>query len=298
MTWLKRITFFAMVNIGIILMLSLITNLLGIRPYLQGHGIDYGSLMIFCLIWGTGGAFISLWISKWMAKAFMGVKVIDARHPEYGWLVESVHNFARRAHLSKMPEVGIYESPDMNAFATGPSRNNSLVAVSTGLLYKMRRQELEGVLGHEVAHIANGDMVTMTLLQGVMNAFVMFAARIVAYFLNNLMRSNDNDRGMGHLGYMLTVMCFELVFGLMAQFVTSYFSRHREYRADAGGARYAGRENMIRALEALQKDYGVVSQKEDNAMSMLQISSKGKFLRLLSTHPPLESRIEALRRFA
>jgi len=162
MTWFKRITFFAMVNLGIILMLSLITNLLGVRPYLQANGINYGSLMIFCLVWGTGGAFISLWLSKWMAKRFYGVQVVDRNHPELGWLVEMVHELARRARLSKMPEVGVYESPDMNAFATGPSKDNSLVAVSSGLLYKMRRNELEGVLGHDVAHIANGDMVTMT----------------------------------------------------------------------------------------------------------------------------------------
>jgi len=298
MTWFKRITFFAMVNLGIILMLSLITNLLGVRPYLQANGINYGSLMIFCLVWGTGGAFISLWLSKWMAKRFYGVQVVDRNHPELGWLVEMVHELARRARLSKMPEVGVYESPDMNAFATGPSKDNSLVAVSSGLLYKMRRNELEGVLGHEVAHIANGDMVTMTLLQGVMNAFVMFAARVVAYLLDNFLRNDREGGGLGYLGYVMTVFVFEMVFGLIGQMVTSYYSRHREFRADKGGARYAGRESMISALEALQRDYGTVVQKEAGAMAMLQISSKNKFVQLLSTHPPLESRIDALRRFA
>lgn len=298
MTWFKRITFFAMVNLGIILMLSLITNLLGIRPYLEANGINYGSLMLFCLVWGTGGAFISLWLSKWMAKNFMGVQVLDPHHSDLGWLVQTVHDMARRARLSKMPEVGIYESPDMNAFATGPSRDNSLVAVSTGLLHKMRRDEIEGVLAHEVAHIANGDMVTMTLLQGVMNAFVMFAGRAVAYLIDNLLRNDREGGGLGIFGYMMTVFLFEMVFGLIGQMVTSYFSRHREYRADKGGARYAGRESMINALQALQRDYGAVSQKEETSMAMLQISSKSKFLQLLSTHPPLESRIEALRRFA
>lgn len=299
MTWLKRITFFGLVNIGIILMLSLITNLLGIRPYLSANGINFSQLMIFCLVWGTGGAFISLWISKWMAKTFYGVQVIDRNHAELGWLVDMVHDFARKARLPKMPEVGVYESADMNAFATGPSKDNSIVAVSTGLLYKMRREEIAGVLGHEVAHIANGDMVTMTLLQGVMNAFVMFAARVVAYLIDNMMRS-DNDRGggLGYFGYMITVFVFEMIFGLFGQMVTSYFSRHREFRADQGGAKYTSRENMIQALEALKRDYEVVNQNETKSMAMLQISSKSKFVQLLSTHPPLDSRINALRRFA
>ena len=299
MTWFKRITFFAMVNLGIILMLSLITNALGIQPYLDGAGINYSSLMIFCLVWGTGGAFISLWISKWMAKRVYGVQVLDRNHPELGWLVETVHDLARRARLSKMPEVGVYESNDMNAFATGPSKDNSLVAVSTGLIYKMRRNEIEGVLGHEVAHIANGDMVTMTLLQGVMNAFVMFAARVVAYLIDNFLRNDREGGGLGVLGYMMTVFVFEMIFGLFGQMVTSYFSRHREFRADKGGARYASRENMINALQALQRDYGAVAQKqEEKAMSMLQISSKNRFIQLLSSHPPLETRIAALQRFA
>ena len=300
MTWFKRITFFAMVNLGIILMLSLITNLLGIRPYLDANGLNFGSLMIFCLIWGTGGAFISLWISKWMAKRVYRVQVIDARHPQLGWLVEMVHDFARRAQLPQMPEVGIYESPDMNAFATGPSKDNSLVAVSTGLLQKMRRNEIAGVLGHEVAHIANGDMVTMTLLQGVMNAFVMFAARVVAYLIDNSLRSNDEQRGggLGVFGYMMTVFVFEMIFGLLGQMVTSYFSRHREFRADKGGAKYSGRDSMISALEALQRDYSIVDQTEEKSLAMMQISSKNRFIQLLSSHPSLDSRIEALRRFA
>lgn len=302
MTWFKRITFFAMVNLGIILMLSLITNLLGIRPYLEAGGINYTSLMIFCLIWGTAGAFISLWMSKWMAKKFYGVQIIDPQHPELGWVVQTVHGLAQRAHLKTKPEVGIYESQDINAFATGPSKDNSLVAVSTGLLHKMRRNEIEGVLGHEVAHIANGDMVTMTLLQGVMNAFVMFAARVVAFLLDNFLsgdREEGGGGGLGFFGYIAAVFFFEMIFGLLAQFVTSYFSRHREFQADKGGARFAGRENMIQALEALQKDYGTVEQKDEKAaMAAFQISSKSKVLQLLSTHPPLDRRIEALRRFA
>lgn len=298
MAWFKRITFFALVNLGIILMLSIILNLLGIRPYLDASGINYESLFLFCLVWGTGGAFLSLWISKWMAKSMYGVQIID-RSSHMGWLVSTIHEYARRANLEKMPEVGIYESPEMNAFATGPSKNNALVAVSTGLLHKMSREEVEGVVGHEVAHIANGDMVTMTLLQGVMNAFVMFFARIVAHLLDSFLRGDKEEGGgLGFFGYIMTVFFFEAVFGLIGQMVTSYFSRHREFRADKGGAKFAGREKMIAALEALQKDYAWVAQKkEEGQLASLQISSKSKFLQLLSTHPPLDLRIKTLRGF-
>lgn len=298
MTWLKRITFFGLVNIGIILMLSLILNLLGIQPYLEQGGINYQSLFIFCLLWGTGGAFISLWISKWMAKKFYGVGLIDKNH-QYGWVVDMVHQYARRAKIEKMPEVGIYESNDMNAFATGPSKNNALVAVSTGLIHKMSRDEVEGVLGHEVAHISNGDMVTMTLLQGIMNAFVMFFARIVAHLIDNFLKGDEEEGGggLGFFGYIATVFFFEMVFGLIGQVVTSYFSRYREFGADRDGARFAGKEKMISALQALQRDYSSISDnKEDQKLAAFQISSKNKFLQLLSTHPPLEQRIKTLQR--
>ncbi|MBP6217846.1 MAG: protease HtpX [Oligoflexales bacterium] len=299
MTWLRRISFFALVNIGIMLMLSLITNLLGVRPYLTASGIDYSSLMIFCLLWGTGGAFISLWISKWMAKRVYGVQLVDSSS-QFAWLVQTVHTLARKAQLEKMPEVGVYESADVNAFATGPSRSNSLVAVSTGLLYKMSREEVEGVLGHEVAHIANGDMVTMTLLQGVLNAFVMFFARIIAHLIDSNLRSDNEGRGsgLGFFGYMMTVFALEMVFGLMAQMVTAYFSRMREYRADKGSAQFGGKDKMVRALEALKRDYPAVeNDKHEGRMPALQISSKSKFLQMLSTHPSLDARLRALRGF-
>lgn len=299
MTWFKRISFFALINIAIVVMLSLITNLLGIRPYLSGNGIDYNNLMIFCLIWGTGGAFISLWLSKWMAKTFYGVQIVD-QNSQFAWLVQTVHTLARKAKLTEMPEVGIYESMDINAFATGPSRNNSLVAVSSGLLNKMSRDELEGVLGHEVAHIANGDMVTMTLLQGVLNAFVMFFARVVAHLIDSSLRSsNDEGRGggLGYLSYMLTVFFFEMIFGLFAQVIAAYYSRMREFRADKGSAHFGGRDKMIKALEALQRDYPTVERAEEGRLPALQISSKGKYMQLFSSHPPLDARIRALRGF-
>ena len=294
MAWFKRIAFFGLVNLGIILMLSLILNLLGVQPYLTDKGINYQSLMIFCLIWGTGGAFISLWISKWMAKRAYGVQIIDQRS-DLAWLQQMVANVSRSANLPKVPEVGIYESPDINAFATGPSKKNALVAVSTGLLHKLSREEVEGVIGHEVAHIANGDMITMTLIQGIMNAFVMFFARIVANIIDQFLSSDEEGGGLGFFGYIATVFFLEMIFGLFGQIITSYFSRHREFRADASSAKLVGRRKMAQALQALQRDYNSVQgQQQEAPMAALQISSKSKFLALLSSHPPLEARIAAL----
>ena len=300
MAWFKRIAFLGMVNIGIMVMLSLILNLLGVQPYLTSNGINYSSLMIFCLVWGTGGAFISLFISKWMAKRIYRLEIIKPGS-QHDALLQMVQNIARSANLPAMPEVGIYHSPDINAFATGPSKKNSLVAVSTGLIAKMDRDELEGVIGHEIAHIANGDMVTMTLIQGVLNAFVMFAARIVASIIDNFLSGDEEGGGgLGFFGYMATIFVLEMIFGLLAQFVTAYFSRWREYRADAGSAKIVGTHKMVRALEALQRDYGTVTDSDqavghDSTMAAMQISSKSKMMALLSTHPPLDKRIAALR---
>lgn len=224
----------------------------------------------------------------------MGVSLVEASGP-YGNLVQTVHRLARRAGIEKMPEVGIYNSPEVNAFATGPSKNNSLVAVSSGLLSRLNGQEVEGVLGHEVAHIANGDMVTMTLVQGVINAFVMFFARVVAFFISQAMRGDDEEGGLGFFGYIITVFVFEMIFGLLGSILAAAFSRYREFRADAGGARLAGKDRMISALEALTRTYDDLG-KGESAMQSLQISSKSKLVMLLSTHPPLESRIKALKR--
>ena len=296
MVWLRRVSFFMMVNIGIVLMLSFILNLLGLGQNLgQGGG---SALFLFCLFWGTGGAFISLWISKWMAKRAYGVQLINSNTADIGWIVTATHQMARRAKLEAMPEVGVYESSDINAFATGPSKNSAMVAVSTGLLEKMQRDEVEGVLGHEVAHIANGDMVTMTLLQGIMNAFVMFFARIAAQFIDSLVRSDDEEGGLGFWGYLAAVMFFEFVFGLIGLLVTSYFSRIREYRADEGSVKLVGKNKMIAALERLKGDYSTIEadQQRDRAVAAFQISSKSKMLEWLSTHPPLESRLNHLKR--
>lgn len=304
MAWFRRAAFFIGLNIVVVLTISIVLNLLGIRPYLTAQGLNYGSLIAFCLIWGMGGSLISLALSKMIAKWSMGVKTIDPRtnDPQARELVETVHRLARQAGLTAMPEVGIYDSPEVNAFATGPSKRNSLVAVSSGLLYNMDRRSVEGVLGHEVAHIANGDMVTMTLLQGVVNAFVMALARIVAFAIDNFLRGRDeNGSGLGHFGYIMVVWVLEMLFFIPGSMVIAYFSRLREYRADKGGAQYAGRENMIGALRTLMRVHEVNESPEVQsapAVAALKIASgrRSNLALLFSTHPPLEDRIARLER--
>jgi len=297
----KRIGLFLLVNILVVTTISLVLNLLGVRPYLNAYGMDYQSLAVFCLVWGMGGAFISLGISRMMAKWSMGVKVIpeDTRDPQLLELVRTVHTLARGAQLTVMPEVGIYDSPEVNAFATGPSRNRSLVAVSTGLLQRMNSSEVKGVLGHEVAHIANGDMVTMTLIQGVVNAFVMFLARAIAFALTSS-RDRDDSRESSSFGsYYLVQFILEIVFMILGSMVVAWFSRYREFRADAGGAKLAGKPNMIQALEGLSRTFNVVDPvmaSSSSAVQALKISSRPSgWLALFSTHPPLEDRIARLK---
>ena len=298
---LKRIVLFLAVNFLVIVTISILLNVLGIRPYLSAQGIDYGQLMAFCLVWGMGGAFISLALSRIMAKYAMGVQVIDPNttNPNGQLLVQTVGRLARSAGIP-MPEVGVYESPDINAFATGPTKARSLVAVSSGLLQRLDRAEAEGVLGHEVTHIANGDMVTMTLLQGVVNAFAMFLARVIAWAIVQGRRSDDDERqGAGSYAMMWMIqMVIEMVLLLLGSLVVMAFSRWREFRADAGGARIAGRENMIHALQALQRDAALAQQVARPAVQTLRISSPGGFAMLLRSHPPLEQRIERLQRMA
>lgn len=290
-----------MVNMLVMVTLSILASVLGIGRYTAAYGMNYQALMVFCLFWGMGGAFISLLMSKFMAKMMMGVRIVEP-HGQYSDLVQMVHGHARKAGISTMPEVGVYESPDVNAFATGPSKNNSLVAVSTGLLQRMNRDEVDGVIAHEVAHIANGDMVTMTLIQGVINAFVMFLSRIAAFALSNALRKDDDDnRGQSFGGgfmQMIMVHVFEILFGLLALPIVAWFSRYREFRADAGGAKYAGREKMIAALQRLKQTYPITEQVGDSGSGIqaLQISSKSRFLEWISTHPNLDRRIAALQK--
>ncbi len=288
----KRIFLFMTVNILIITTMSLVFSVLGVQPYLDAKGINYQSLMVFCLLWGFGGAFISLALSRVMAKWMMGVKVIDANesNPELRSLVERVHGFARNAGLAKMPEVGYYESEDMNAFATGPTKSRSLVAVSTGLLRNMNKNEVDGVLAHEVAHIANGDMVTMTLIQGVVNAFVMFLARVAGFFASQLV--DEEKRPMVQL---VVVIALEILLGILGMIVVSSFSRRREYRADAGAAALSGKRNMIAALERLKANSQLSKTDDQPAIASLKISGKsGSLMKLFATHPDLDDRIARL----
>jgi len=269
-----------------------------VNSYLTASGINYQSLMIFCLVWGFAGSGISLLLSKFMAKRMMGVEILDA-HGQYSGLVNRVHRLAKAAGIEKMPEVGIYQSPEVNAFATGPSKNNALVAVSSGLLNQMTEDEVEGVLAHEVAHVANGDMVTMALVQGVVNAFVMFFARIAAFALQQVLagdRDNNDDRpATSGFAYHISVMVFEIFFSFLGMFVVAYFSRVREYRADQGGAKFAGKQKMVAALRRLQSKLDYVDDSKD-AIKCMKISSKKGLMNFLSTHPSLEDRIAALER--
>jgi len=297
---IKRIFLFLLVNVLVMTTITVVLSLLGVQPYLQKGGLDLPSLAVFCLVWGMGGAFISLLISRWMAKRAMGVQLIaaDSRDPGEQALLQTVQRLAQGASIP-MPEVGVYESDDINAFATGPSKSRSLVAVSSGLLRKMDRPEVEGVLGHEITHIANGDMVTMTLLQGVVNAFVMFLARALAFVVAQAMRGN-NDReggGMSQGLYFVCVIVFQLVFMVLGSLVVMAFSRWREFRADNGGAHLAGRDSMIRALQALQREHETVPQGQGEAqpaLATLQISARDGVMRLFASHPPLEERIQRL----
>jgi heat shock protein HtpX len=292
---IKRVFLFLLTNVLVMVTISLVLNLLGVRPYLEGKGINYESLLIFCAVWGMGGAFISLALSKTMAKWMMGVQIIDpnTRDPAAQQLVMTVHRLAQAAGLPKMPEVGYYQSPEVNAFATGPTKGNALVAVSSGLLERMGRAELEGVLGHEVAHIANGDMVTMTLIQGVVNAFTMFLARIFAFALSSAMRSDDEEGPSPMLNFVL-VMVFDILFTLLGSIVVAYFSRLREFRADKGGATLAGREKMVAALQALRRTTPLVDTGHPALANLKIAGAPRSFAMLLMSHPPLEKRIEKL----
>ncbi len=288
---MKRVLLFLATNLAVVLVLSIVLNLLSGVLGINRQGT--GGLLLMAAVFGFGGSFISLLISKWVAKRSYGVQVIDQPRSEMeNWLVSTVQRQAREAGIG-MPEVGIYDSPEMNAFATGASKNSSLVAVSSGLLYSMSRDEAEAVLAHEVSHIANGDMVTLTLIQGVVNTFVIFFARVVAGIISNFFRSDDEESpAQGGFVYMMIVFALEMVFGILASVIVMWFSRQREFRADAGAARLAGRDKMIAALERLR--HGHESQLEGSMMAF-GINGKRSFSEFFMSHPPLEQRIEALR---
>jgi heat shock protein HtpX len=296
----KRVVLFLLTNFLVIAAISFIMYFFNLQPFLRAHGLDYTSLAIFCLLWGMGGALISLALSKVMAKWMMSIQIIDpnTREPALRQLYQIVEQLSRRAGLPVTPEVGIYQSPEVNAFATGPTRRSALVAVSAGMLQRMNPEEIEAVLGHEISHVANGDMVTMTLLQGVINAFVMFLARILAFALSRLMirGQDDSEGGFSPLVFQLTVFALEIVFMILGSIVIAAFSRWREYRADAGGARLAGTQKMIAALLALKRTVEIKDERAQHpAFQSLKIADgKGFLLTLFASHPPLDARIARL----
>lgn len=293
----KRILLFLGTNILVIATISIITSALGLHGYLNAHGIDYQKLALFCLIWGMTGSLISLLLSRFMAKMAMGIVLIDPSHTtsrEEKFLLDLVHRLARKANIETMPEVGIYSSPELNAFATGPSKNRSLVAVSSGLLASMREDEIEGVLAHEISHISNGDMVTMTLIQGVVNAFSMFLSRVLAYAISTALSRNEESSSSNQWVYFGLTILFDILFTILGSLLTMAFSRWREFRADAGGARLAGRDKMISALRRLQMNLTLPEDTQAPQLAAFKISHKGSWLEWFSSHPPLEKRIEAL----
>ena len=290
---MKRVLLFLATNLAVMLVLSIVLSVLSSWLGINRQGM--GGLLLMAAVFGFGGSFISLLISKWIAKRSYGVQVIEQPRSEMEhWLLSTVTRQAQQAGIG-MPEVGIYDSPEMNAFATGANRNNALVAVSSGLLYSMSRDEAEAVLAHEVSHIANGDMVTLTLIQGVVNTFVIFFARVVAGLISNFLRSDDGEQGAGlsGLAYMATVFVLEMIFGILASVIVMWFSRQREFRADAGSARLVGSNKMIAALERLRQGH---EPQLEGSMMAFGINGKRSISELFMSHPPLEQRIEALRR--
>ncbi|HEV2851170.1 MAG TPA: protease HtpX [Thermoanaerobaculia bacterium] len=286
----KRILLFLLTNLAIMLVLSLILSLLGVGGYVSPEGrLQMVPLMIFCLVWGMGGAFLSLQMSRWIAKRSMGVHLIDGRtgNADLDWLYTTVGNLTAQANLP-MPEVGVYDSAEVNAFATGPSKKRSLVAVSTGLLQSMEHREVEAVLGHEIGHIANGDMVTMTLLQGVINAFVLFFARLAAFAVRMMV----HEKIAWVAGFVVRI-ALEIILGILGSLVTAWFSRQREFRADAEGARLAGRDSMVAVLRRLATTTDRIDTSKP-ALAAFKISDRKAWLTAFSTHPPLAERIAAL----
>ena len=286
---MKRILLFVMTNLAVVLVLGVVASLLGVNRYLTANGLNLGALLGFALVMGFGGAIISLLISKPMAKWSAGVQIIEQpRNQDEAWIVDTVRKFADKAGIG-MPEVGIFEG-DPNAFATGAFRDSALVAVSTGLLRNMTREEVEAVIGHEIAHIANGDMVTMTLIQGVMNTFVVFLSRVIGYAVDSFLRKGDDERSGPGMGYFVSTMVLDLVLGFVAAIIVAWFSRQREFRADAGAAQLMGRKQpMINALARLG---GLHSGELPKTVAAMGIA--GGIGQLFSTHPPIEERINAL----
>ncbi|WP_291987110.1 protease HtpX [Candidatus Accumulibacter sp. ACC007] len=288
---MKRVFLFLATNMAIVLVLSVSMRLLGVEPYLNANGLNLTSLLIFAAVMGFGGSFISLAISKWSAKRAMGVQVIETpTNSTESWLLETVRTYSAKAGI-KMPEVGIFDTPEVNAFATGMSRNSSLVAVSSGLLQQMSKREAEAVIGHEIAHVANGDMVTLALIQGVVNTFVMFLSRVIGHLVDRVVFKTERGHGPA---FFVTMIVAELVLGVLASIIVMWFSRQREFHADRGGAALAGRQHMIAALERLNSLHPAPLPEKMAAFG-ISGGGGGGIKRLFMTHPPLAERIAALR---
>ena len=286
---MKRIALFLLTNVAVVVVLGIVASLLGVNRYLTANGLNLGALLGFAFVMGFGGAIISLLISKPVAKWSMGLQIIDQpRNQDEAWIVETVRKFADKAGIG-MPEVGIFEG-DPNAFATGAFKNSALVAVSTGLLQSMTHEEIEAVIGHEVAHVANGDMVTMALIQGVMNTFMVFLSRVIGYAVDSFLNKNNENRSGPGIGYMVTTVVLDILLGFLASMIVAWFSRQREFRADAGAAQLMGRRQpMINALARLG---GVHTAELPKGMQAMGIA--GGIGQLFATHPPIEQRIAAL----
>ncbi len=290
---MKRIVLFIATNLAVLLVLSVVAQLLGIDTYLAAHGQSLQGLLVWAALFGFGGAFVSLAMSKMQAKMFMGVQVIAPQSPDptAQWLLSVVQHHAQRVGV-RLPEVGIFNSPEPNAFATGMSRNSALVAVSSGLLQRMSRQEVEAVLGHEMTHVANGDMVTLALIQGVVNTFVLLLARVVGNIIDRAVFRSDDGRGIASI---LTFYVLQIAFGILATPIVMWFSRYREFRADRGGAQLAGTPNMIAALEELKRVHEPLPTQQFAAFGIAGGDLGSGLRRLFMSHPPLDERIAALR---
>lgn len=286
-----RIGLFLLTNIAVMVVAGIVLSLLGVGNYRTAAGLDLSSMLVFCAVFGFVGSFISLFLSKWMAKRSMGVQLIEQpRNADEQWLVDTVTELSRKAGI-KTPEIGVFPAQESNAFATGWNRNDALVAVSLGLLQRFERDEVEAVLAHEIGHVANGDMITLSLIQGVVNTFVMFFARIIGDFVDRVLLKNEDGRGFG---FMIATIVAELVLGFLASMIVAAFSRYREYRADHAGATLADRGAMIRALQRLQAESNAgVESPLPSSMRAFGIS--GGVRNLFASHPPLEARIQALR---
>jgi heat shock protein HtpX len=289
---MKRIFLFVVTNLAILVVLSITARILGIDRILNANGLNLGALLMFAALFGFGGSLISLALSKWIAKMSTGARVISQpANAVEQWLVDTVRRQAQQAGIG-MPEVAIYEGPEINAFATGANRNNALVAVSSGLLNNMNRDEAEAVLGHEVSHVANGDMITLALIQGVVNTFVIFISRVIGNLVDRVVFKNENGPG---IAYFVTSIVAELVLGILASVIVFWFSRQREFRADAGGAALASRDKMIAALQRLKANHDTTTLPQGTQAFGISGKTTGGLARLFMTHPPLDERIESLR---